>query len=173
MRGAAMAVAMGVALGVSSSLAQETYPTEVRTITRTEATSTCIGNTSTPVCAVETLLACMTRGDPALCRQSISGSIAPEPARREKLEYRILWQLVTQSRTQVPNPLTLATVAVERMADQGADGYVFLLEQKPGGWTVDDWGPDGEIGLPILIDPNRTEIISQDGPVAIEIKSVQ
>ena len=36
---------------------------EIRSITRTEATSQCIGDPRTPLCAVETLLACFTRHD--------------------------------------------------------------------------------------------------------------
>ncbi len=47
-------------------------------ITPTTATSTCIGGVGTPVCAAETLLACLARDDDALCRRV---GIAP-PARR-------------------------------------------------------------------------------------------
>ena len=42
---------------------------EIRSITRTEATSQCIGDPRTPLCAVETLLACFTRHDMSLCRR--------------------------------------------------------------------------------------------------------
>ncbi len=38
-------------------------------ITPTSATSGCIGSLATPVCAAETLLACLTRNDDGLCRQ--------------------------------------------------------------------------------------------------------
>ncbi len=43
--------------------------TEVRTITQTDATSDCISNPKTPLCAVETFLACGVRQDMSLCRK--------------------------------------------------------------------------------------------------------
>ncbi len=46
-------------------LAQEP---EIRTITQTESTSKCIGDPRTPLCAVETLLACNIRGQIELCQ---------------------------------------------------------------------------------------------------------
>lgn len=49
---------------------------EIRTITATTATSDCIGDPRTPVCAVETVLACFARLDRALC----------EKATRQKVE---------------------------------------------------------------------------------------
>ena len=47
---------LATALGVASA-----QQNEVRRITQTEATSKCIGDPKTPLCAVETLLTCMTR----------------------------------------------------------------------------------------------------------------
>ena len=41
---------------------------EFRSITRTEATSQCIGDPKTPLCAVETFMACSLRRDIRLCR---------------------------------------------------------------------------------------------------------
>ena len=72
----------------------ETYPTAERVITETEATSTCIGDPRTPVCAVETLLACIARSDRELCyragvRDYFPGG-APEDYRYRILSVRIL-----------------------------------------------------------------------------------
>ncbi|MBV8536997.1 MAG: hypothetical protein JO128_15460 [Alphaproteobacteria bacterium] len=44
-------------------------------ITPTGATSTCIGTATTPLCAAETLLACLARGDESLCRRV--GAVPP------------------------------------------------------------------------------------------------
>lgn len=41
----------------------------IRRIAQAEATSECIGDPRTPLCAVETFLACTTRRDMALCRK--------------------------------------------------------------------------------------------------------
>ncbi len=41
---------------------------QIRRITPTEADSACIGNPITPLCAVETWIACITREDLSLCR---------------------------------------------------------------------------------------------------------
>ncbi len=43
--------------------------TDVRTITLKSATSDCIGDPKTPLCAVETFLACSVRQDMSLCRK--------------------------------------------------------------------------------------------------------
>ena len=42
---------------------------DIRSITQTGATSQCIGDPRTPLCAVETLIACFTRHDMSLCRR--------------------------------------------------------------------------------------------------------
>ncbi len=47
--------------------AQQSFPIDGK-IALNSATSACIGQPTTPVCAVETLLACWMRGQPALCR---------------------------------------------------------------------------------------------------------
>jgi len=65
MWGAVAAVLIALCGGVAR--AGETFPSEVRTITATGATSPCIGDPKTPVCAVETFLACSARQDKSLC----------------------------------------------------------------------------------------------------------
>jgi hypothetical protein len=47
---------------------------EVRVIAPDAATSTCIGDPKTPECAVETLLACLSRDDGRLCEVAILGA---------------------------------------------------------------------------------------------------
>jgi hypothetical protein len=56
-------------LCLGAAAAREFDPNDIRIITPTEATSTCIGEPKTPVCAVETMMACMVRRDESLCRR--------------------------------------------------------------------------------------------------------
>ncbi len=54
------------------------------------ATSTCIGQSSTPLCAAETLLACLARNDVSLCRRI--GVTAPpinEQGAHQQVEYSV------------------------------------------------------------------------------------
>jgi hypothetical protein len=55
-------------LAAGSAIAQ-TSPDRPGRVGPGVATSTCIGNGSTPVCAAETLLACMARAETELCRR--------------------------------------------------------------------------------------------------------
>jgi hypothetical protein len=57
----------GLALGASAQ-AQPSQDKPGR-ITPNTATSACIGTAATPLCAVETLLACLVRNDDGLCRR--------------------------------------------------------------------------------------------------------
>lgn len=57
-------------------------------ITPTSATSACLGQPRTPVCGAETLLACLTRGDAALCR-AVTGTPPPRPSEAVQSEYVI------------------------------------------------------------------------------------
>lgn len=59
-----VAVAFCAAALPHSVLAQKSEP---KRITQTWADSTCIGDVSNPVCAVETWIACHAREDPSLC----------------------------------------------------------------------------------------------------------
>jgi hypothetical protein len=65
----------------SSNVAQATKDKPGR-IGPDTATSLCLGAPSTPACAAETLLACLTRGDDALCRAV--GTAVPPRASGEK-----------------------------------------------------------------------------------------
>jgi hypothetical protein len=64
-----------------------------RVITQDDATSTsrCIGQVDTPVCAVETLIACHMRGTPELCRIATGRThdFSSGPLPNEWLRYRL------------------------------------------------------------------------------------
>jgi hypothetical protein len=62
---------------------------EIRTITATTATSDCIGTPRTPVCAVETFLACLARRDRRLCDKA--APLGSElPGKPFSTQYRVL-----------------------------------------------------------------------------------
>jgi hypothetical protein len=73
---------------------------EIRRITQNEATSDCIGDPRTPLCAVETFIACWTRREPVLCnrvgqpRGSFEGAALPAPA----AEYYLVKLFTIQSK---------------------------------------------------------------------------
>ena len=54
-------------IAAPTATAQQPFPVQGR-IALNAATSGCIGQPTTPICAVETLLACWVRGQPTLCR---------------------------------------------------------------------------------------------------------
>jgi len=73
----------------SVARAGETFPSDVRTIAATTATSSCIGDPRTPVCAVETFRACSARQDNALCLR-VGGEGFMFQKHPYNLRYRIL-----------------------------------------------------------------------------------
>ncbi len=155
-------------LGITAARAAETYPSEVRTITTTSATSSCIGAPKTPVCAVETLLGCFARREAKLCRSITMQPFDPAEAPPTEVSYRILWVLISQEKRDAAKALH-AVVAVERFRDEWADIYIHFLNSNGSRWTIDDWGMEGEIGLPLRIDSRRTEILEKRGSVPLVV----
>ncbi len=84
-------LALAVSLTATAAVAQSSRDKPGR-VTPTEATSKCIGSAETPVCAAETLLACLARGDDSLCRKV--GAAPParsvENAGRIQIEYVVV-----------------------------------------------------------------------------------
>ena len=74
MRGLPFFLAVAV-LALSQSALAQSSRAKPGHITPTSATSTCIGTATTPVCAAETWLACLARGDESLCRRV--GAVPP------------------------------------------------------------------------------------------------
>lgn len=71
-------------------------PGQVRVISQTSSTSHCIGDPQTPLCAVETYLACTVRLDHGLCDKiGYFGLGLGEP--RKNIRYRILSYYVVRS----------------------------------------------------------------------------
>ncbi len=87
-------------LGIAAAQAAETYPSEVRTITATSATSSCIGAPKTPVCAVETFRACDVRLDIGFCHR-VGVGLEHDfflPEIQQDLRYRILSMRILRPR---------------------------------------------------------------------------
>ncbi|WP_337998184.1 hypothetical protein [Oleispirillum naphthae] len=155
-----------IALCGGVARAGETFPSDVRTITATGATSSCIGDPKTPVCAVETLLACFARRAAPLCRSVTARPFSADAAPPRTVSYRLLWLLTSRAKDDRSGTV-YATLAVERLSGSWTDIYVHFLESVGSGWRIEEWGTPGEIGLPLRIDPRKTEILEKYGSVPL------
>lgn len=128
------------------------------------SSSRCIGWPGTPICAVETLLACFQRDRQDLCRMVDDGAdqyaqIFSSPADPTKyLAYRVLAALRIDAASpragqaaQARDGDVLLTIDQREgrfgQAAQatGAPAGAFLLRRQPeGGWKIVSWGDPGE-----------------------------
>lgn len=133
-------------------------------ITPVSATSACIGGATTPSCATETLLACLTRGDAALCR-AVSAAAPPRPA-GEPMQTEYVLERVSIIRVEdISDDLRdvewfkpgYALVEALRRAcpaasasceDESWDDLQVYLRQRPGAepaqWEIVYWRSDSE-----------------------------
>ncbi len=72
-------------LGLAAPAAAQTSKEAPGRIAPARATSACLGTVSSTTCAAETLLACLTRGDAALC-QAVGAAVAARPADEPPLQ---------------------------------------------------------------------------------------
>lgn len=90
-------------------------PEKVRFIDAEDATSACIGDASTPLCAVETLIACWARVEPALCSRVHDETPDPLPApglAPYRAEYKVR--------------------SVRLLEDKDMGGYLDIAGYRPG-----------------------------------------
>ena len=152
--GLAAILALGACAG-AGSIMDDFDPTEVRVITPTEATSTCIGDISTPLCAVETFLACMRRLERRFCEQvgvfGFSLRKDPEPVRYRVLSGRILRDEdipvhLRHTYWMKPGYADVKIIYLDwhtpDCAPEGCWAY-FSLMPTPSGWQVVDWAVQG------------------------------
>lgn len=124
-------------------------PGQWRIITRSDATSSsrCLGRPATPLCAVETLLACFLRGRFELCRQVDHGAqeyaeIFTAPSDLSKyLAYRVVSAGPGQD-----GEVRIDVAQREMLGDQKIGGdndapvSTFVLRRLPdGSWTITSW----------------------------------
>lgn len=125
-----------------------------------DTTSQCIGRPASPLCAVETLLACFQRGRIELCREVDDGAdlygqvFASPPARDRYLAYRVL--VLQTVRGPLPEGLAQpgdvlisldqreATVGQPIPAEGGPSSDFLLRRQPDGKWKIIGWGGPGE-----------------------------
>ncbi|MEO5336789.1 MAG: hypothetical protein H7841_07845 [Magnetospirillum sp. WYHS-4] len=141
---------------------------EIRSITATTATSDCIGDPRTPVCAVETLLACLARSSPDLC--TMVGEDVPRTHKEpEGMRYRI--ERSCYFRPGIPpggNDLH-ADVAVRVFGEGDAAEHLYYHTARAtrNGWIVNFRGIEGEVG------PVRMTCTPAPPPFGIPLPSTQ
>jgi|GEM_PF-1613727 len=172
----AAALLASPALAQTTSVAQATRDKPGR-IAPDAATSACLGQPSTPACAAETLFACLTRGDAALCRTV--GMMAPARSTAEPQQTEYVTERVSIIRPEdVTEDLRdldwfkpgYALVEAQRRAcpasaascdGESWDDVQVYLRQRPGAaaptWEIVHWRSESEPDVPqdLLEDPQR------------------
>lgn len=148
-------LALGACAGPGSAM-NDFNPEEVRVITPTEATSQCIGDPRTPVCAVETLRACFARLDKTLCEKTgIRSEILQFPENPHVDRYRILSARVIRKEDITPKlrdaewykpgfiEVTIHDMDVKRYycPERCLTGY--MIKSELHSWKVMDWAAWG------------------------------
>ncbi|MBF0167290.1 MAG: hypothetical protein HQL45_06625 [Alphaproteobacteria bacterium] len=137
------------------ALAGEKFdPKEVRVITPTTATSKCIGDPKTPICAVETFLACIERRDLQLCN-IVGVNDIHLPDQPGSVRYRILKSRILADK-DIPKRLKNVSWLKPGYADITillpdvrhpwcAEGCQKDFSAKPtgAGWSIASWAMQG------------------------------
>ena len=129
-------IAAILSLGLASqALADEKFdPKQVRVITPTTSTSKCIGDPKTPICAVETFLACRVRNKQELCdlvnihNESLDG----EPT---SISYRILKSHILTKR-DIPKDMADFPTWKIGYSDVAIKDYSLKQDWCPKGCTI-------------------------------------
>ncbi|MEK9970533.1 MAG: hypothetical protein VW600_15435 [Ferrovibrio sp.] len=110
--------------------------------------SRCIGNPQTPLCAVETLLACFARRDPALCRAVWSGGEGAAGVLSALSSSKYWWSYRVAAAEQSAGGEAVIAVAgrncglLSREPDCGttpAPPTRYRVRQVDGRWQIVDW----------------------------------
>jgi hypothetical protein len=125
---------------------------EVRTITATSATSDCIGDPRTPVCAVETLLACFARQDRGLCEKATRRKVELN-SEQGSYRYRVLSVRILQEKDITPEL---------RDADWWRPGYADVMIQDLD--FIQPWCPKGcKVGYSVRPTATGWEVLEWAG----------
>lgn len=142
----APAWAIAVCLAATPAAAAESYPSSLRTITATDAISPCIGDPKTPVCAVETALACYLRNTLDLCRAV--GVVPPaNPSKSGRETYRVMSQRLYRLKQGTPEERAklFAEVAIDSYNPE-PERFLFVTQKHQTDWHVIKEGAEGIIG---------------------------
>ena len=124
-------------------------PAQIRFITPTASSSSCIGDPRTPLCALDTLFACIARNELRLChRVRIFDYTPPKPAAAYR--YRVLWiKILTEADMRPDLAATnwwkpgYADIAVEHLDldyhNVGQHNTSYSLRPTVHGWEVITW----------------------------------
>jgi hypothetical protein len=141
------------------SAADVANASEIRRIGQTDATSECIGNPKTALCAVVTFVACFVREDLALCRAvGIAGHVS-FIGRRYDTVYQVLWTRIQRARDVpqehkhldwAPPGLTEMLLKQRNCSPEQvsctlarSDEFYYVLERLETGWQVVSWAMVG------------------------------
>lgn len=142
-----------LALGATwPALADEKFdPRQVRVITPTTATSICIGDPKTPICAVETLLACWARKKMKLCERVDVSYMPPGPP-LAKSQYRLISIRILTEADMTPELAHTnwwkpgyADVVIQKpdfhldVCDRDGCKSSYSIRPTSKGWQVVDW----------------------------------
>jgi hypothetical protein len=148
---------LGVMIGLlalgfaSAALAGEKFdPKEVRVITPTSATSKCIGQPKTPICAVETLLAC--RG---LNKQELCDLVGVHNQRLDGEAYSYSYRIMKShiyAKREIPKSLAdsywikpgyadvvIEDISFDNMKCTDFCRVSYAVRPSPTGWIVIEW----------------------------------
>lgn len=151
----AAALALGACAGPGSGM-DDFDPAQIRIITPTESTSTCIGDPRTPVCAVETFRACFARLDKRLCEKAgVSGDTMQFSKTPYLDRYQILSAKVVRAEDITPKlrdaewykpgfvDVTIHDVDVKRYYCPERCNTGYMVKPELHGWKVVGWAAWG------------------------------
>ncbi len=122
-------------------------PAQIRFVSPTESTSDCIGDPRMPLCALETLLACIARKELRLCHRVGIFDYTP-PGSPTTLRYRVLEIKILTEADMRPDLAEAdwwkpgyADIAVEHLDAHDVRDYRVSYIVKPitHGWEVMEW----------------------------------
>ena len=135
--------------GAITAFADE-YPSEIRVITPATATSDCIGDLKTPVCAVETFMACTSRREMSLCHR-VGVTDISLPKESESTRYRILSVKILEEKDIPPDlrdsywyrpsyaDITVLEYIASRPRCQDECTYSYSAKPTSDGWKIVAW----------------------------------
>lgn len=155
------AVVLLAALLLAAPAAAQTSKENPGRVTPSNATSACLGTPRTPVCGAETLIACLARGDAALCR-TVAASAPVRGADVIQVEYVIERESVIRPEDITEDTRDLdwykpgfaliemlhrSCPAAQPTCDDTWDNLQIYLRRVPGDdtrWEIVHWRSDSE-----------------------------
>lgn len=158
------AIALALALSAMVPAAAQTTKETPGRLTASAATSRCLGEPATPICATETLLACLARADATFCRAVAATTPAPPSDAAPQVEY-VIERVSVIRQSDITDDLKdlewykpgytlvelLRRACPASQADCGGeswDGMQVYLRNRGAGWEIVHWRSDAEQDTP-------------------------